>query len=154
MLAIGSALRMALVPGLLAALLLGGPAPAMANGTSPPPESTSLGAFEYQTFCASCHGAAGQGDGPIAAMLKVAPSNLTTLSQGNGGVFPRERITQFIDGRSDSMAHGSREMPVWGDWFTQQDLNDQLFLAEKVRNLSVQARIEGLVVYIESLQAK
>lgn len=154
MFTIDCAFRLALVPGLLAILALPGSPQALANGTSAAPDSTALGEYEYKTYCASCHGAQGKGDGPVAGMLRVAPSNLTTLSQGNGGVFPRERITQFIDGRSESTAHGSREMPVWGDWFTQQDLNDQLFLAEAVRNLSVQARIDGLVHYIESLQVK
>ena len=33
------------------------------------------GAQLYATYCASCHGAGGKGDGPAAAMLKPPPAN-------------------------------------------------------------------------------
>ena len=152
MVALRLVVRMALVPGFLAVVSLLGPVVAVADAAST--QSTTLGEFEYRNFCASCHGVTGNGDGPLATMLKVAPNNLTTISQGNGGVFPRERLRDFIDGRTEVASHGNRDMPVWGDWFRQETLHDALFLSENVRELSVKARIAGLLVYIESLQFK
>ena len=73
----------------------------------------------YQTFCASCHGAAGKGDGPMVRHLVQAPTDLTLLAKHHGGVFPSLRVSDSIDGRSwrGNGPHGSREMPVWGTVF-------------------------------------
>src|ERR1035438_5978942 len=73
-----------------------------------PPDS---GREMYLQYCASCHGMAGKGDGPAAAALKAAPSNLTTLSARNKGVFPEIRISRVIEGADELSAHGSRDMP-------------------------------------------
>ena len=59
----------------------------------------------------------------------------------------------MIDGRQEVLAHGSREMPVWGDWFNRELLREELF-GEELRNLSIKTRIDGLMTYIEALQAK
>lgn len=68
----------------------------------------------YDLQCAVCHGVDAKGNGFYTASLKVPPSDLTTLSKRNGGVFPVERITKVIDGRTEIAAHGSRDMPIWG----------------------------------------
>lgn len=116
-------------------------------------ESTALGAYEYRTYCASCHGADGKGNGMMASMLKVWPSDLTILSKTNGGDFPHDRLTQLIDGRAEIMAHGARDMPVWGDWFNRQVAHQQLFGGELV-DVIVKGRIESLLTYLQSLQVK
>jgi hypothetical protein len=54
------------------------------------------------------------GDGPVTRALKKKPANLRLLLKNNGGVFPREDLRDFIDGRKGGSAHGSREMPIWG----------------------------------------
>lgn len=69
----------------------------------------------YSRFCASCHGATGRGDGPVAGSLKVEVPDLTLIARRAGGVYPRERIEKIIDGRHIIGAHGSRTMPVWGE---------------------------------------
>jgi mono/diheme cytochrome c family protein len=76
-----------------------------------------FGQFEYASSCASCHGPTGKGDGPMAADLVTPPTDLTTLAKRNGGVFPAQRVYEIIDGREAVKAHGSREMPVWGQQF-------------------------------------
>lgn len=48
--------------------------------------------------CASCHGADGSGNGPMAAELKHEPTDLTTLSKNNDGHFPCRSIGRVIDG--------------------------------------------------------
>jgi mono/diheme cytochrome c family protein len=76
----------------------------------------------YQRFCASCHGAAGRGDGPVAASFKIEVPDLTSLARRANGVFPRERVVRIIDGRHVLGAHGSRTMPVWGEDFARAEL--------------------------------
>jgi mono/diheme cytochrome c family protein len=69
----------------------------------------------YQRFCASCHGAEGRGDGPVAASFKIEVPDLTLIAHRAGTAYPRERVARIIDGRYIIGAHGSRTMPVWGE---------------------------------------
>src|SRR5581483_9092947 len=72
----------------------------------------------YKTWCATCHGVEGKGDGPAASALKTPPADLTMLSKKHGGRYPFERVRAFIEGKeAKADAHGSREMPIWGDVF-------------------------------------
>jgi mono/diheme cytochrome c family protein len=73
-----------------------------------------IGEREYLNSCAQCHGVSGKGDGPIAGFLNTAPSDLTTLQEDNGGVFPVMRLYQVIEGSAEAGPHGTREMPAWG----------------------------------------
>jgi mono/diheme cytochrome c family protein len=70
----------------------------------------------YVQHCAVCHGKSGRGDGPFGGILKVAPSDLTTIAARNGGKFPDDQIARFVDGQFVPPAHGTRQMPVWGRW--------------------------------------
>ncbi len=100
----------------------------------------------FQFYCASCHGADGKGNGHAANALKVKPPDLTTLAQRNRGTFPVGKLEAFIrgEGRLSTPAHGSRDMPVWGPIFKGLDTRETVNAA----------RIESLVKYIESIQAK
>jgi hypothetical protein len=73
------------------------------------------GAGLYMQYCASCHGATAQGNGPAAAALRQPPSDLTRLDERYGEPLPKERLASLIDGRVAVAAHGTREMPVWGE---------------------------------------
>lgn len=73
------------------------------------------GAGLYMQYCASCHGVTAQGDGPAAPALLTPPSDLTRLEERHGQPLPMERLAAWIDGRNAVPAHGSREMPVWGE---------------------------------------
>jgi mono/diheme cytochrome c family protein len=101
------------------------------------------GAEMYKTWCASCHGALGKGDGPTAAALKTIPADLTMLAKKNGGKFPTERVRNYIEGATAIAAHGSREMPVWGAFFRK--IGD---------DKAVTYRIVTLTNFVDSLQAK
>ena len=79
--------------------------------------SGTTGAALYKTYCASCHGIYGRGDGPVAPSLKVEVPDLTRIAARHGGEFPAEQIRKIIDGRSTRPPHGPRDMPVWGDAF-------------------------------------
>ena len=98
----------------------------------------------FQFYCASCHGREGKGDGPIAASLKRQPPDLTTIASRHDGRFPTEEIERFVSGDASPAAHGDREMPMWGPIFMSLEPHDRL----------TRIRIENIVAFVESLQAR
>jgi mono/diheme cytochrome c family protein len=82
-----------------------------------PGEAVSVGRDTFVRYCSACHGQGGRGDGPAAAVLQPPPADLTRIAQRHGGHFPVAEITAYIDGRRGVRAHGSPEMPVWGERF-------------------------------------
>lgn len=114
--------------------------------------SIDLGANDFRTYCAACHGASAKGDGTVAEFLTIAAPDLTLLSKRNGGLFPRERITELIDGRTEVKVHGPRDMPVWGDWFNYEAMTPDT--NRETRAIIVGERIGSLVGYLESIQEK
>ncbi len=103
------------------------------------------GADIFRYYCATCHGRDARGKGPIASALKTPPTNLTRLAVNNHGEFPADRVKRLItEGRSDAPAHGSSEMPVWGPIFQSLDASDTI----------AQSRIDNLVAYLKSIQAR
>lgn len=74
----------------------------------------------YAKYCASCHGVSAAGDGPVSRDLKVKVPDLTVLKRNNRGTYPLNRVMSAIDGSRSVRAHGSRDMPVWGEVFRQE----------------------------------
>lgn len=109
--------------------------------------ATMSGVKMYETFCASCHGVSGEGDGPVAPLVKIHVPDLTRVAQRDGGEFPTEDVRRTIDGRFDRPAHGPRDMPVWGwQFYGSTTLNDA---NERAR---VDQLIGRLVDYLRSIQ--
>jgi mono/diheme cytochrome c family protein len=79
-------------------------------------QDADIGRAHYMAHCATCHGLEGKGEGPMAGVLLIKPTNLTELTIANDGVFPLERVVMRIDGRDPLVSHGS-PMPVYGDYF-------------------------------------
>jgi len=100
----------------------------------------------YGRFCASCHGATGRGDGPVASSFKVEVPDLTLIARRAGGAYPRDRIERIIDGRYIIGAHGNRTMPVWGE-----DLS-RLELGNPDAEQSTRLIIQRLAEYVWRLQ--
>ena len=102
-------------------------------------DQVDIGKREFELSCALCHGSSGKGDGRYEPVLQGPHMpDLTMISKRNGGVFPKERVYETIDGRASAATHGTpqdREMPVWGSRFEP-------------------ARIEALVAYLHQLQEK
>lgn len=111
-----------------------------------PPKSTnpSSGKAMFIEYCASCHGESGTGNGPAASALKKAPADLTQLSAHNGGKFPDAKVSRFIKGDDVVAAHGSRDMPVWGDVFRSMSTDSSV----------VVQRVYNLTNYVKSIQAQ
>jgi mono/diheme cytochrome c family protein len=102
------------------------------------------GAQLYMNHCAACHGADGEGGGPVAAVMQITVPNLRTLAQRNGGTFPTDAVTAYIDGRDVKAAHGDRQMPIWGDVFRGPEQGT----AER----TVRERIAAVVDFVKGIQ--
>ena len=114
-----------------------------------------IGELEYLGYCASCHGASGQGDGPVAEVLSTPPSDLTMISKAYSGTFPADEVYRAINGTDMINPHGDRMMPVWGPryWVIAEDRAGSVPHDVDAQAL-VHGRITALVQYIESLQAE
>jgi hypothetical protein len=107
------------------------------------------GAEMYERLCASCHGASGHGDGPVASLIKIGVPDLTRIAYRDGGEFPTEDVRRTIDGRLERRAHGPRDMPVWGwQFYDSSSTNDA---AERA---IVDSMIDRLVEYLRSIQVE
>lgn len=127
------------------ALLLAMAAPGTATA-----QSAETGATLFVQYCATCHGREATGQGPMAAVLLVQPTDLTRLSAGNGGIFPAERVVKRIDGRDPLVSHGS-PMPVYGAFFEGQDASMK---APSGQPILTSQPIIDLIAYLESLQSQ
>jgi mono/diheme cytochrome c family protein len=110
------------------------------------PTPTEHGSSIYRTYCATCHGEGGRGDGPLAEALRRRPPDLTEIAARQQGVFPTERIYRIIDGREQIAGHGRTDMPVWGDAFFRA--------GQHATRESVEARIRKLVEFLDSIQRR
>ena len=137
--------RIALIPTLLAAAVATASAQQAAQ---------DFGKAEYEFNCAACHGVTGKGDGPAAVYLTPKPSDLTTLTKTNNGVFPVTRVYEVIDGSQQVKGHGSRDMPVWGREYRleagERNFEGPLYSP----GAYVRVRILALIEYLSRLQAK
>ena len=106
--------------------------------------SAASGQEMYRSYCASCHGLDGKGNGPAMSALKAPPTDLTQLARRNGGRYPEMQVLNTIAGDANVPSHGSKDMPVWGPLFSRLSASD----APKVK-----LRIRNLTKYIESIQA-
>jgi mono/diheme cytochrome c family protein len=102
----------------------------------PPSDAAAM----FQSYCAVCHGKEGLGNGPAAKALTKAPADLTRISTRNGGKFPDVRVKRYIEGLDEVPAHGTRDMPMWGDLF--RSLNRD----------TAQIRVQALSDYLKGMQ--
>jgi mono/diheme cytochrome c family protein len=107
------------------------------------------GQILYLTYCESCHGVGGAGNGPAAASLRTPPADLTRLFERYGTPLDREGLAEYIDGRRLMTFHSARDMPIWGKEFFEDAPADTPNLGAVKRRL-----IEVLIEHLESLQAE
>lgn len=114
---------------------------------SPPPENSRANQIQrgkalYDKHCLACH--ADQGKGPAADTLKVKPADLTRIvARRKGNNFPVMEIARYIDGRQFVSAHGTREMPIWGEVFaTEENLDEK----------GIKGKLGDLIAYLISIQ--
>ena len=109
------------------------------------PTPPTSGPQMFQAYCSDCHGHDARGNGPLVAVLKVVPPDLTTLAKRQNGKFPAEEVSATIRGDSGKAAHGSREMPIWGPVFRNMG---------KGHKGEAEVRIKALTSYLAGLQVK
>ena len=120
-------------------------------------EDVDMGKAEFQSSCASCHGADAKGKGPVGDQLKVPPPDLTVLAKNNNGVFPTNAVYETIYGSKTISAHGTREMPIWGDRFNPivslphivDPFYWKLFGPEPSSEVVVRTRIFAVIDYLK-----
>lgn len=78
-------------------------------------DSLARGAELFTTYCASCHGDGGMGDGPAAATLDPAPVAIAHTSQMLGDDYLFWRISEGGQGDPFNSA-----MPAWGNALDEQ----------------------------------
>ena len=108
------------------------------------PTTALSGQALFHEYCAVCHGVDAKGGGPAAAALLVKPDDLTQIARKNGNKYPEVKVQRIINGEDEVTAHGSRDMPVWGEIFRHMSSNQDLGAV----------RIYNLVKYLEQIQAK
>jgi mono/diheme cytochrome c family protein len=123
----------------VAMVLLAGPSAAQDAGA---------GAQIYLRACAACHGLDARGEGEMAAILTIAPPDLTALAALNGGVFPVARAAARIDGRDPLLAHGG-EMPVFGDWLEGEET---MIRSEAGQPVLVGRALADLLAFLAAIQ--
>lgn len=124
------------------------------NGVAAGKEMIDTSKREFMNNCAVCHGQSGKGDGRMAEVLKVAPSDLTVLSEKNGGIFPYDRVYAVIDGREAVKGHGDRNMPIWGKAFIDKMAESSEYYFHGTDDVEVytRARILRLIDYLSRIQ--
>jgi mono/diheme cytochrome c family protein len=128
----------------LGAVVAAFPAAAATEQATGSPAQGVAGSYTYRTYCASCHGAKGKGDGPLAESLRFRPPDLTQLAKRNDGKYPAEMVHRIIDGRKPIGGHGGPDMPVWGDAFKNADTGYD--------DEAVGRKIQSLVTFLKTIQ--
>jgi mono/diheme cytochrome c family protein len=105
------------------------PVPTAPAAPSGPPDA-SRGAAVYATYCAGCHGATGNGDGPLAAALNPPPAKHSDGTYMN--TLSDEHLYRVI--REGGAAVGkSPLMAAWGGTLSEAQIRD---VAAFVRSLA------------------
>jgi mono/diheme cytochrome c family protein len=111
--------------------------------TAPSPDTVE-GKGLYREYCAVCHGVDAKGRGPAAEALKTAPADLTQLARRNNGKYPNLEVEHAVTGGGAYLAHGTKDMPVWGSVFSDSGSNKGVGAM----------RVYSITKYIEQIQAR
>jgi hypothetical protein len=85
----------------------------MHNPLQPTAQNLASGREQFDTYCAPCHGATAQGDGPVAHVLSKPPKNLIS---GTSKDLPDGYIYGVIRDGILSMPSYAAEIPVERRW--------------------------------------
>lgn len=118
-----------------------------AGGEEEPTSAADVGKALFERNCAACHGQSGRGTGDFAGLLKQSPMDLTGIAARRDGDFPSLEIAEIIDGRRTPRAHGSADMPIWGDRLSEYAPGGQ------GADVAVRGQIYLLVEYLRSIQS-
>ncbi|SRR5581483_1294862 len=85
----------------------------------------------YVTYCSSCHGDSGKGDGPAAASLPVKPANHT-----DGNVMNKLSDKTLFDiiAKGGPAGGKSNFMPAWGGALKENQIQDIVAYLRSIAN--------------------
>ena len=106
-----------------------------------------VGRAAYEQYCMGCHGPNANGGGELEPLLTVTPPDLTMLNAKYNGAFPEDAIRKMVDGREVVPAHGTREMPIWGNIWVTVD-------GDTLDEAIVNRRVSNLITYLKSIQVE
>lgn len=128
---------------LLAALAYG----SLSSCDTGPPEGSraaqaQLGKEHYLQYCSSCHGT--NAKGVKIDSLDVMPPDLTRImARRKTGEFPVLYVARKIDGRTMPQSHGTRQMPVWGEVFSEEE-----YMSES----EISGKLGEIIAYLINIQ--
>ena len=128
-------------PSLVAVILLAVSPALVVAATRAPSKGGAEGRVLYMRYCGSCHGVDADGHGPVASVLSKSPADLRRLGERFGRPLDAARVARWVDGREEVAAHGSREMPVWGERFHAPEGG-------------IDPRIRAIIAYLDGIQAR
>jgi mono/diheme cytochrome c family protein len=123
------------------ALLLAG----ATSDSEPRQTDTHPGQEHFMRYCSACHGADGAGRGPVANVMQPRPADLTRLYLKYGQPLSAS-LVDYIDGRKMPRAHGTSDMPVWGERLYEE------LPADVGREIARRGTIWLIVDFLETLQ--
>lgn len=112
------------------------------------PQDANEGSALFARHCAVCHGAEAKGNGPMAPILLIQPTDLTELTAREDGVFPTERTVRRIDGRDPLVSHGS-PMPIYGPYFEGRDV---VIKVESGHKMFTSQPVIDMIEWLRSIQ--
>ena len=102
--------------------------PPIAPRRAPDPHA---GARLYATYCASCHGARGAGDGPAAAALAPPPARHDDGAVMNA--LSNQHLFRVIEGGGPAVGKSPRMAP-WGGTLSDQEIWDVIAFVRSLAN--------------------
>ena len=111
----------------------------------------TLGKSSFGARCATCHGVDGKGGGEISELFRIPPTDLTTLAERAGGSFPFVEVYYTLALGMEQRGHGDAEMPVWGDYFVADSLEDRGVAPGDAISMAA-GRLMALTLFLESIQ--
>lgn len=97
----------------------------------------------YVRYCAACHGENADGDGPVANVMTPRPPALVKL-RGKFGRPLGTRFVAYVMGDLMPSAHGTTDMPVWGQVLATPEGDDGEALGQ----------IWRIAAYLDSIQTR
>jgi mono/diheme cytochrome c family protein len=133
---------------LIVSIGVGSVAFAQTRSKTGPQSNIGAGRELFHQHCSVCHGEDAKGKGsmydPESAepSRRVPPADLTVLTEQNAGKFPADRVRNAIYNKDSIPAHGTPDMPAWGN----------VFYLLKSRPKILEERVRDLTAYIASIQ--
>jgi len=90
----------------------------------------SKGKALYETYCTSCHGMSGKGDGPAAVSLRPKPRDLTDATYMSS---LNDQYFYDVINKGGTAVGKSPFMPAWGNTLSDEDIAD---IISYIRSLS------------------